>query len=332
MLCSISTSRSSSNWLDRLHTSKGFSIPADLDLDHFLSSNPNPDPNTNSCFPPLPPPETRPSDAWRRQPHPSPPVSAAGNKTAGGKEQIFDLMGSALAELFIMGDGSAPATLRASKKSARKQPNPKACVPSISASIGGNFLAGAPAACRVTPATSPSSAENSVAEAKKSRTKARRKRGTAGSPVESDLSTYSKTEVTVIDTSSPGWKSEKLIFRKGIVWKVRDKKLWNVCRKKRKLGLVERLISEKEKEQPLIDMKVPAGKEHSRSVDEGGAHAEKRDASNESDDQIQIPKRKPKFSRSPRVPAAKDSSVYCLQVSTSRKNGLSCPRGTPKGL
>ncbi|KAG1338026.1 hypothetical protein COCNU_04G003320 [Cocos nucifera] len=266
MLCSISTSRSNSNWLDRLHTSKGFSIPADLDLDHFLSSNPNPDPNSNSCFPP-PPPETRPSDARRKQ-HPSPPVSAAGNQTAGGKEQIFGLMRSALAELFIMGDRCAPATLRSSKKSARKQTNPKACVPSVSASIGGNFLAGAPAACRVTPATSPSSAENSVAEAKKSRTKARRKRGTAGSPVESDLLTYSKAEVTVIDTSSPGWKSEKLIFRKGIVWKVRDKKLWNVCRKKRKLGLVERLIGEKEKEQPLIDMKVPTGKEHSRSMDE----------------------------------------------------------------
>ncbi|KAG1365690.1 hypothetical protein COCNU_12G006900 [Cocos nucifera] len=280
MLCS----RSSSNWLDRLHTSKGLSIPADLDLDQFLSSIPDPNPNSNpKSFPP-PHPETRTSDAPLSQPPGEKPAatrrrrkqqpppreeSAAENKIAAGeKEQLFDLMSSALAELFIMGDRSATGILRASRRSARKQPNPKACVPSASASIDGSFLAGAPAACHVPPATSPSSADNSVAEAKKSRTKARRKRGTTGSPVESDLSTYSKTEVTVIDTSSPGWKSEKLIFRKGMVWKVRDKKLWNVCRKKRKVGLVERLIGEKEKEQPLIDMKEPAPKEHSGSVDE----------------------------------------------------------------
>ncbi|XP_008805010.3 uncharacterized protein LOC103718115 [Phoenix dactylifera] len=258
MLCS----RSSSNWLDRLHTSKGFCIPAaDHDLDHFLSSIPNPNPNTNpkSCSPPRPetwtsdaplsqPPAEKPAAPRRRrkQQQQQQPQYAAGNKTfAGEKEQLFDLMSSALAELFIMGDRSATGILRASKKSARKQANPKACVPSASASIDGSFLAGAAAACHVPPVTSPSSADNSVAEAKNSRTKARGKRGTTGSPVESDLSTYSKTDATVIDTSSPGWKSEKLIFRKGMVWKVRDKNLWNVCRKKRKLGLVERLIDEK---------------------------------------------------------------------------------------
>lgn len=64
--------------------------------------------------------------------------------------------------------------------------------------------------------------------------------------------------MTVIDTSCPGWKSEKVIFRKGIMWKVRDKKVWTLSRKKRKMGLVGRLINEKDKEQPLAEPKVHA--------------------------------------------------------------------------
>ncbi|KAJ6803594.1 adhesin FhaB [Iris pallida] len=47
MLSSMSkpSSSSSSNWLDRLRSSKGFPLSPDLDLDHFLlSSNPNPNP------------------------------------------------------------------------------------------------------------------------------------------------------------------------------------------------------------------------------------------------------------------------------------------------
>lgn len=145
-----------------------------------------------------------------------------------------------------------PAAIKA-KKSARKQPNPRACIPSVSDSIDG---------CREPPAASPpSSADNSVAEAKKSRTKMRRKRGTARGSTDLDLSACSRTDVTVIDTSHPGWKSEKVIYRNGIMWKVRDKKVWNLNRKKRRLGVVGRLGNDKEKEQPLPGPKIPASTE-----------------------------------------------------------------------
>lgn len=39
---------------------------------------------------------------------------------------------------------------------------------------------------------------------------------------EKELVGYSRSEVTVIDTSCPGWKFEKLLHRRKNVWKVRD--------------------------------------------------------------------------------------------------------------
>jgi hypothetical protein len=40
---------------------------------------------------------------------------------------------------------------------------------------------------------------------------------------DSHVSSYSCTEVTLIDTSIPTWKTQKVIYRKGTIWKVRDK-------------------------------------------------------------------------------------------------------------
>ncbi|KAL3524465.1 hypothetical protein ACH5RR_017299 [Cinchona calisaya] len=50
------------------------------------------------------------------------------------------------------------------------------------------------------------------------------------------LSGFSRTEVTVIDTSFPSWKFEKMLFRKKNSWKVRDKKgkMINCGKKKKK--------------------------------------------------------------------------------------------------
>nr|XP_009420007.1 PREDICTED: neural Wiskott-Aldrich syndrome protein isoform X1 [Musa acuminata subsp. malaccensis] len=333
MLFSISTStsntKSTSNWLERLHSSRGFSVPAHLHLDHFLSpdSASNPSPNSPPPPPPPPPPEEVLSDPpppeplanpRRRKKHlqPPPPPGAS----TDGKQRLFDLVGGVLAELFVMGGPPVVRALKA-KKSSRKQPNPKVCVPSASASIDG---------CRSLPATSPpSSADNSVAEAKKSRSKLRRKRGTAGSPVDLDLSAYSRTDVTVIDTSCPGWKSEKVIFRKGIMWKVRDKKVWTLSRKKRKMGLVGRLINEKDKEQPLAEPKVQADEGILASFVEGGDPVDKRDASGKIGDQVPISIRRQKFSRSPRTRTAEDSA-FQPNATSSRKNGVSCPRSSPK--
>lgn len=53
---------------------------------------------------------------------------------------------------------------------------------------------------------------------------------------ERELKGYSRSEVTVIDTSFGSWKSEKLVFRRKNVWKVREKKgkFRSFGRKKRK--------------------------------------------------------------------------------------------------
>ncbi|KAG6466644.1 uncharacterized protein LOC122036017 [Zingiber officinale] len=256
MLCSISrststadaNSNSTSDWLQRLHSSRGLSVPLHYHLDHFLSSDLNPDPPTNTNpnpnLPAILPPEALdlpPTDSpLPRKKHPLPSLGAGLDES----QKIFDLVGGVLAELFVMEGPAATKT----KKIARKQSHPRVCIPSVSASIDG---------CREPPATSPpSSADNSVAEAKNNRTKMRRKRGTARGSTDLDLSACSRTDVTVIDTSHPGWKSEKVIFRNGIMWKVRDKKVWNLNRKKRRLGLVGRSGNEKEKEQPPSGPKI----------------------------------------------------------------------------
>ncbi|KAG6475715.1 hypothetical protein ZIOFF_064944 [Zingiber officinale] len=254
MLCSIasstaaaSNSKSTSNWLQRLHSSRGLSVPVHHHLDHFLSSDPSPDPTT------VPDPSLNlPLTVLRSEAPDLPSLGTALDE----KQKIFDLVGGGLAELFVM---EGPAGIKA-KKSARKQPNPRVCIPSVSDSIDG---------CREPPAASPpSSADNSVAEAKKSRTKMRRKRGTARGSTDLDLSACSRTDVTVIDTSHPGWKSEKVIFRNGNMWKVRDKKVWNLNRKKRRLGVVGRLGNDRQKEQPLPGPKIPASMELSVPIEQ----------------------------------------------------------------
>ncbi|KAG6523834.1 uncharacterized protein LOC122048225 [Zingiber officinale] len=224
MLCSVATStaaasnsKSTSNWLQRLHSSHDLSVPVHRHLDHFLSSDPSPDPTT------LPDPSLKlPLTVLCSEAPDLPSLVTALDE----KQKIFDIVGGGLAELFVM---EGPAGIKA-KKSAWKQPNPRACIPSVSDSIDG---------CREPPmASPPSNADNSVVEAKKSRTKMCRKRGTARGSTDSDLSACSRTDVTVIDTSHPGWKSKKVIFRNGNMWKVRDKKVWNLNRKKRRLGVV----------------------------------------------------------------------------------------------
>ncbi|MQM15837.1 hypothetical protein Taro_048789 [Colocasia esculenta] len=271
MACPATTVDSAPTWLDRLRTSKGFPPHhAGLDLDHFLLL-PNPDSNTS---PPLP----RPADPPLRPPQQLQRHREAAAGPGGEGKKWFDIMSSALAELFHMGDTRQLRAARAlKKKTCRKQPNPQICVVSAPASNSGSCPAGERGASGGgggLQALSPPSAENSTAGAKKwpeDRTKARRKRAHCRSAADSsDTLTYSRTEVTVIDTSSPSWKSQKIIFRKGLVWKVRDRKAWNVCRKKRKLGVAKRLASEKEQEElPLAGKKEALGKEHLTSSNEG---------------------------------------------------------------
>lgn len=124
--------------------------------------------------------------------------------------------------------GDIPSS-SAALKAARKQPNPRACAPSSSASANCD------------------SSDNRVAEAKRRDQKKTGRQTDGGDP-----SACGGTVVTVIDTSTSGWKSEKR-FRRG---KGERKKVWNVGRKRRKLG--EKLVVEKEKVErlrPLADLR-----------------------------------------------------------------------------
>lgn len=49
-----------------------------------------------------------------------------------------------------------------------------------------------------------------------------------------ELKGFTRSEVTVIDTSCPGWKVDKLVFRKKNVWKVRERKPKNKSSVKKK--------------------------------------------------------------------------------------------------
>ncbi|KAK7317078.1 hypothetical protein RJT34_01007 [Clitoria ternatea] len=104
-------------------------------------------------------------------------------------------MSTVLAELFNMG-----ATLtKTSKKCPRKQTNPKIFIPSSSSA------AAAPSREAAVPEE-----EEAVAD--------------RGEEEGNELKGFTKSEVTVIDTSCPGWKVDKLVFRKNNVWKVRERK------------------------------------------------------------------------------------------------------------
>ncbi|XXG66907.1 hypothetical protein AAC387_Pa06g0371 [Persea americana] len=348
MLCSISTNnKSGSTWLDRLRTSKGFPVQTDLDLDHFLNPNPNL-PNS----PPQKQDEEQEEDIPSlsntiniEKPHKSLP------EMAKKSDDWFEIMSSVLSELFNMGDPRDIARIHAleqgRKRSFRKQSNPKICLLSSSGSVGESCLVVAGGV----PALSPSSADNSIAEAKRSDDcLLPGKQGVADSAgpeeeisravaVDLDLSAFSRAEVTIIDTSAPVWKSEKLIFRKGSVWKIRDKKQSYASRRKRKVDQLDGRPAApgEEKQQKRSPLPSKAGKEAACeerliSSNGGSTHNGKGKASKEAPDNLsQIIERRPQFSRSPRKPATKDSSVFLIQcIPTARKNDTSSSKNRLK--
>ncbi|KAF8412052.1 hypothetical protein HHK36_000005 [Tetracentron sinense] len=259
MLCSISNGKSGSNWLDRLRSTKGFPVGNGLDLEHFLNSNPSLSISS----------ETKVSDTETEKynlksisdsaPSDAKPIADrkrtmenTGVQKNRQKDDWFDIMSTVLAELFNMGDSSE---FHREKKSSRKQRNPKICVFSASASVDNSSLDGVVRRVEGVPAMSPPSADNSVTEVERTGGRSKQKKKRASIAVEgksqADRSAYSRAEVTIIDTSSPLWKFEKLLCRKGNVWKVRDKK-WksknvSVFKKKRKLSQSDREVGGKRK-------------------------------------------------------------------------------------
>ncbi|GFZ06375.1 hypothetical protein Acr_18g0005450 [Actinidia rufa] len=236
MLCSISTGKSGSKWLDRLRSSKGFPAGNDLDLEQFLNhQNPN---VSNSS-------DAKLSDA-NIDPKSNSISAQPCEKTENGEKEWIGIMSNVLSELFYMGDSDNFSRLNG-KKSSRKQANPRICVLSTSSNVETENGASA---------IVPSSGDNSCAEIKQASDPIRlMKEENVNVDVDvdvdvdveedeksyADLSAFSRTEVTVIDSSCPVWKCEKLLFRRKNVWRVREKKSKStkIGAKKRKANSLE---------------------------------------------------------------------------------------------
>ncbi|KAF7830794.1 transcription termination factor MTERF8, chloroplastic [Senna tora] len=209
MLCSAPPAKSGSNWLDRLRSIKGIPTADDLDLDSFLSTHHHSsDPPTRLCnrtrLPDLSPPES---------PDPIP-------------------LTSLIADLFSITQSSKLSR----KKCPRKQTNPKSFLPSSSSSS--SSLSGSSRIIHCAPKddidnTVPCTNSSSVNNKRVLEMGVKVENNTASwdedvEEVEesggNELKGFSKSEVTVIDTSCSDWKVEKFVFRKKSVWKVREKK------------------------------------------------------------------------------------------------------------
>ncbi|XP_068650880.1 uncharacterized protein [Aristolochia californica] len=322
MLCSI---KSDSDWLHRLRASKGFPVESALDLEHFLSCNPNTRPCVSEfqMLGSIPSPEDSKGSA-------SIPEMTSMNSVAQhncGKEQWFDLMNNVLAELFNMGGRDYPKMQ--ALKSTRKQANPKICVVSSSTSVQDSCMPGGQIL-----AMSPSSADNSVAEAKDGEKEGgfvdAEKEISQALGVDVDLDLFSRTVVTIIDTSSPTWKSEKQLLGKKNVWKIRDKKrrLIDTSRKKRKLDRSGPSVGCKKKLKKgllLLSGEVRSDwkkREEHLQLRGKQTYDNKKETCRDVQDDGSRTKKRPQFSRSPRKPAKRDPSVVHIKcIPTSKKNG-----------
>ncbi|XP_062119970.1 uncharacterized protein LOC133834385 isoform X2 [Humulus lupulus] len=232
MLCSApGAGKSGSNWLSRLRSNKGLPTAEDLDLDHFLTQNPNSSSSESAQLN---------SATTRSEPR---------GVTNRNREWV-GAMNNVLSELFFM-DGSDERSKLSGEKIPRKQTNPRVCAASMGNNNSNNTV-NSNSSGVVAVTASFNSDSNSLRRRKKGNARVRRFEvvddGDGDDDVgeeeveeeneEMNLKGYSRSEVTVIDTSFGCWKSEKLVFRRKNVWKVMEKKckLRSFGRKKRKEG------------------------------------------------------------------------------------------------
>ncbi|XP_047321582.1 uncharacterized protein LOC124925584 [Impatiens glandulifera] len=223
MLCSVPAGKSSSKWLDRLRSAKGFPVGNELDLEQFLARRVD-EPSKSSDIKPS-------SDASIASKLNS---NTGTEETRRGDGEWMGLITNVLSEFFYMGDPVNFSRI-GGKKGSRKQQNPKFCVVSAPLNVqNANFYNRRDALA--SPLIPSSGGDNSCTEAKEElrapskMAKAKKPAATClADDVEDDKhqfnpSGFSRTDVTVIDTSIPSWKFEKLLFKRKNVWKVRDKK------------------------------------------------------------------------------------------------------------
>nr|GMC62880.1 formin-E isoform X3 [Ipomoea batatas] len=210
MLCSIPTQKSgSSKWLDRLRSSKGFPPGDYLNLEQFLrQTSPNPPAAPINTTTKLGQTNLASVSCSEKQQALETPVDPAGGK------EIFNAFTNVLSELFNMGEsGNCPAQ----KKGPRKQINPRFFAASTSSEL--NNVSGSGDDRGKDKSASPMSDDQSRVEMKLLEQSEEEEE-----KIDANLFGFSRSEVTVIDTSCAPWKCDKLLFRKKNVWKVRDKR------------------------------------------------------------------------------------------------------------
>ncbi|KAL4018886.1 hypothetical protein IC575_022515 [Cucumis melo] len=257
MLCSVRAGKAGPNWLDRLRSNKGFPITDNLELDHFLTDQNLDNPCSLSDSNPHSTRADPHSDANLNSQHQD--NSSSNSPIENGNPSSFEIITDILSDLFNMG-GASRNSKCCSKKYPRKQSNPKICsIPSI-ANVD---YADAKNLCCLQKEDNilSSNSDNSSKGCTDSGSDMAQnvclkvvEEEVWDEKCEKELKGYSKSEVTVIDTSDDVWKSDKLIFRRKSVWKVKDKKckLRSYGRKKRKQSsemndLPDRIVSASKK-------------------------------------------------------------------------------------
>ncbi|GAB4826109.1 hypothetical protein Ancab_008979 [Ancistrocladus abbreviatus] len=234
MICSISTSKSASNWLDRLRSSRGFPTGDHLDLDHFLTAGTSDSPRSTTATA---------NAAANNNSSSNRNDNAPELTTSGHARCLGNAVTHVLCEVFYMGDANGISR----KKSSRKQQNPKFC--DVKTLKNGNGAGNDSSSDELRRETS----ENGLASSGGDNCDRVKREGNAdsvfdveedehGGEENVDLKEYSRSEVTVIDTSFEEWKVERLVLRRNNVWKVREMKMgWsNFVGKKRKGGSLVR--------------------------------------------------------------------------------------------
>eukprot|EP00257_Ricinus_communis_P019115 XP_015578006.1 uncharacterized protein LOC8269534 isoform X2 [Ricinus communis] len=330
MLCSVSAgTKSGSNWLDRLRSTKGFPATENLDLDNFLSNSSLLNPSISE------------STLSHNKRVTSDQTQFPDTSSENGEKEWFGLVTNVLCDLFNMGDSQDKNSRLSGTKSSRKQTNPKffdiesvrkeECVqvatPASFRSDNNSNVVGMNADCFS------NDDDNNVDEEKEKCSS------------DKELKGYSKSEVTVIDTSFEMWKFDKLVFRRKNIWKVRDKKgkSWSFSSKKRKGNQLESAIGNgnvgcKKKAKMSSDSQFASSKESNGgdfalpSNDDHELQNNKREVCKDTfDNHFQVSGKRIHFSRSSRKSKKNGSSVILIKaVPTSKKCGRNLPKNCLK--
>lgn len=151
------------------------------------------------------------------------------------------------------------------------------------------------------------------------------------------LSGFSRTEVTVIDTSFASWKFDKMLFRKKNVWKARDKKgqfMSSGKKKKRKVSSVDtenvRGGLHRVKKPKTLNGQPRLSKKGSDGAykEEYHQHDKSRTASRKISDSFSKALKKKQSTLS--LENGGSSVVLIKSMPTGKKSGTSSPRSCPK--